>query len=429
MSIIEKKKGIFSTIGALTSLRNEGSNTNLTNSVKSINTKANDSMAFLLDILKTVVGGEVLKILVGNLLTDFLDKIELKMKPVITKQFIQSNSEVELPNAFKNGISFNIKKIDAYGKFKIKANSISNDLKFGVVPDFDNKLSEAIRNNGTEILYNGMKIKFEQATQLVTIKPEIGNLKIGEWFSNYVEGMKFYNKKEVVSNVLDAIFGTLSKSEGKSVNQILEELRIQHEVDNIVNNGTALFDLTKNTDLANNIKNGRTEYNMGCGYVYSELSEATISSVANAICLIDADANTASDALLECINPDNNEVIDTNIDSIKDNFFTRIINLIKEKVINAMILSPQILALKIIFDAITTGEDETVNIVNKVKDSRQFIKCIADMFVSMLCEYIFILVIAELRNLVLPIAEKIIKEKVNQTKRIIRSLIPVKFKL
>jgi len=428
MSIGERKQSIFNTIGALSSLHDENEIKRLKKTYSSIKTKSNDEIAFLLDILKQVVGGALLKQMIGGLLTDFFTKVETEMRTPLKKQFIQGNSNSPIPSSFTDGIRVPLKNIDPYSKFKIKTGTVADTLKFNAVPDFDTKVREAVLSQVPNIPYHNLLITFDQSTQSLIFKPDLSSATIGEWFANYIDTVSLINKQEVVTNVLDAIFGTITKSEDKSIDQILNELKAQQALNNLIDGNNDPLDLTRLANDANNIKNGTAEYDMGCGYIYSS-STTEFFSGATVNITTSTDPIFVGDTFESFITQDasNKSIIDDNASSVRDNFFTKIINMIKGKIINALVLSPQIIALRSISSTLSSGVTSTSdNILSEIDNSKQFIKCIAPVFISMMVDYIYVIVVSELSKLLTPIITKLVKEKTNQVKRIIRSLIPTK---
>jgi hypothetical protein len=324
------------------------------------------------------------------------------------------------------------KKIDVYKKFKIPSGSVSDTLKFNTIPDFDTIVKNSILNPGSSQSYGIISVQFDDITQKITLSPTVGStsLNIGDFFSQYIDQSSFVNKKEVVTKVLDSIFGTMTKSELKSINQVIEELKFQQALDNVINNTSDSIDLGTANNIANNIVSGSTEYNMSCGYIYSQIKEDDFANTVNGIVATN-DPNTVGNILENTVlnnsnnSSANNNTINNNASSIKDNFFTEIIKKLKNELIKSFVLSPQIIALKNILNAITTGNMSAPNTTTDyINESKNYIQCISKEMINMLSKYIYEIVLSELSKLLLPIIEKLIKEKTTQIKAILKSLIP-----
>ena len=88
MSLADNKRSIFTTIGSYSSLIEEGKRPRQSDLFPSINNK-DDIVPFLLDVLKTVAGTEVLKELIGGMFTKLIDTSEPQLKTALKKQFNQ----------------------------------------------------------------------------------------------------------------------------------------------------------------------------------------------------------------------------------------------------------------------------------------------------------------------------------------------------
>ena len=91
MSLIDEKSNVFTQLGALNSIRDDFNLPNRTNSLSSINNR-NEPVPFFLDILTVLVGSEVLKSTVGDLMTGFIRNVEPTLKTELTNQFVDFNS-------------------------------------------------------------------------------------------------------------------------------------------------------------------------------------------------------------------------------------------------------------------------------------------------------------------------------------------------
>ena len=88
MSLADKKRDVFTTIGSYNSLMEQGEAALQTDLFPSINNK-DDIVPFILDVLKTVAGTEAIKEAIGGLFGKLVDEVEPQLKTVLKKQFIQ----------------------------------------------------------------------------------------------------------------------------------------------------------------------------------------------------------------------------------------------------------------------------------------------------------------------------------------------------
>ena len=74
--------------------------------------------------MKVTVGSEAVKLVVGDLLTKFLDKTEASSKTILKKQFTDSNSDKQVSNEFKtSGYRVKAAKVDINKKLRSKITS------------------------------------------------------------------------------------------------------------------------------------------------------------------------------------------------------------------------------------------------------------------------------------------------------------------
>ena len=97
------------------------------------------------------------------------------------------------------------------------------------IPALNNKIHDAIDSAGTEVEFEGViKLTYLPDTESIRIKPigVVSTLTIGRFLASFVDSLVLFNKKEIVSTVMDGIFGTITASSNKSVDEIKNELEI-----------------------------------------------------------------------------------------------------------------------------------------------------------------------------------------------------------
>jgi len=432
MSLSDDKKNIFTTIGAYTSLKQERNLPDTTNLFSSINNKK-DVVPFLLDILKTVVGTDALKQLTGQLFTDFIDNVEPKIKAALNKQMIQYNAGDELPTCFITGILVPVKDIDIFGKLKTNPNSAEGSLLYGSTINFDKIAYQAILNAGTDTSYYNLYINYNEATDSFIFKPKLDivpNPTIGEWLGNFINDTVIINKKEFLSNVMNAIYGSITTNQNKTVEQIYNELQISKLIEQLIDDNDS-FEITQNEfdallQQAQALINGVIYYDMGCGVIGATLPLSGMTKLISEISG-STDSFVVGNAIEATINESTADVQETaaeNKQTIKDGFFQRLIKIIQQMLAQLMTTSPQIRALLAIISAFeNNGIVQIGNPKDDLKKFKIFLKCIIKEATKMINEFIFNLVITFLVALLAPIIKKIIREKINQYTDIIKSLI------
>jgi len=436
MSLSDNKKSVLDTIGAYSSLnQNEDKSFNQTkNSFSSVNNKK-ETIPYLLDVLKTVAGTEALKQLVGTMFSNFIEQTEPKLKKTLKKQFVQYNSDNTLPSNFKNnGVSIPVENLDTKSKFKTNPDSSTGSLLYdNTKPNFDKIGYQAILNEGTDIPYNNLLVNYNKNTDSFIFKPNIStnpNVTVNNWFTDYIDKTEIINKKEVMTGVIDYIFGSVTSNQNKTDEQIKNELEVDKLLEQLIDNNDSFQisqeDLDAIEKKANDLINGITYYDMGCGVISANLSLSGMSSLISNISGSTNGfeiANAIENSIDQASNSDQQST-DENKETIKDGFFNKIIKIFVVKISNSLTTAPQI---RMLLGISSSFQNNGNVILTKTKDDLQkykvIIKCIINDIIKLVGEFIFNLAVSYLIKLLTPIIKKIIKEKINQFKRIIKSLI------
>ena len=433
MSISSAKKDVFTTIGAFTSMKDKAKMPDTTNLFPSINNKK-DIVPFLLDILKTVVGSMALKQLTGQLFTDFIDGVEPKAKTMLTKQMTQSNSGSAIPLQFQStgaGYTVPLKNIDAYSKFKSSPSSPTGSLLYDTSkPNFDTAMHQAILN-GTAT-FNNLKLTYNSVTDAVTFNAAASSTSVGAWMGDYIKDAVLIDKKAFLTNTMNAIYGSVSKAQGKSVQQTYEELQISKLIEQLINDNDTFeispADYDELLQKAQELVDGVVYYDMGCGVMGATLP---LSGMTDLISQISGstDSNFVANKVDDTIGQstkNNPATTAQNIQTIRDGFFQRLIKAITLALSQAMTTAPQIRALLAIQSAI---QNNGVAMIGKAKDDLKkfkiFLKCMIQDMMRMINEYIFNMILVFLIALLDPIIREIVKEKINSYVGIIKSFLGV----
>src|ERR1035437_9266810 len=235
---------------------------------------------FLLDVLKVVVGSEALKQLTGELFTNFIAGVEPQMKSSLTKQTVQYNAGDSLPTGFKTtGINVPVKDIDVYAKLKTDPASAHGDLLYdNTKPNFDSKARQAIQNAGTDTTYNNMIIKYNSSTDSFNFKPTVASSSgtIGDWMGGYIKDTVIVDKKEFLTNTMNAVYGSVTANQNKTVEQVYQELQINKLLEQLIDDDNDSFEISQNDydallQKAQALVDGVVYYDMGCGMIGAKL--------------------------------------------------------------------------------------------------------------------------------------------------------------
>jgi len=432
MALTDDKKNVFTTIGAYTSLMQAKTPPEGNNTFSSIN-NSNEVVPFLIDILKIVVGTTALQQLTGELLTNFITTVEPDMKAGVKKQTIQQNSNEPLPGYFKtNGINVPVKNIDTNGKLKTNPNSETGNLLYdNSKPNFDNTAYQAIQNAGTDTTYNNLVINYNSSTDSFNFKPNLAtnsNPTIGDWTSSFIDNTTIVNKKEFMTNVTNSFYGTVTTNQNKSVNEVYNELLLKKLLEQLIAGNDSFVISPEDYDAllrqAQDLVNGTVNYNLGCGSMPAnfQLNDMTtlINNISNSV-----DPHYVGNQLNNTINNSVSDpsINDENKETIKDNFFHRLIEIITLMLATAATTSPQIRTLLAITSAFqNNGVVKIGDPKSDLANFKIYLNCIIKIAMKLINKFIYDLVVVFLIALISPVIKKILKEKINQYIGIIRSL-------
>jgi hypothetical protein len=248
----------------------------------------------------------------------------------------------------------------------------------------------------------------------------------------FIDDAVIIDKKSFVTNTVNAIYGTVSKNQGKSVEEVIQELEINKYLEMLMNDDDSFEISPEEYDAllrqAQDIVNGVVYYDMGCGILSASLS---MDKFTNLISNISGStdphyvSNQINDTIDESIQ--DKEAASQNKETIKDGSFMKIIKMIALTLAAALTTAPQIQAIM----AITVGiMNNGLVLFDKIKDIMKnlklFLKCIIKDAMKLINEFIFNTVKVYLIALITPIISRVIREKINQFVRIMKSLVSPK---
>ena len=231
---------------------------------------------------------------------------------------------------------------------------------------------------------------------------------------------------------MNAIYGSTTSNTGKSPEEVNKELQVNKAIEQLVDNNDDSFIISPNDydallQKAQELVNGVTYYDLGCGVMEAAFP---LSGLTNLVSKISGstDSFAVGNAIGNTISASTTNTSGTtaaNKQTIKDNFFQKIIKMIEQALANAISTSPQIKTIMAITSAF---QNHNIPILEEaladLKKFKVMIKCMISEMMQMLYQFIFNLVISYLVELLLPIIQKIIQEKINQYVGIIQSLTP-----
>jgi len=259
MSILGDKQEIFDKIGALKTLNEGLPSFNVSNSMSSVNNSDN-TIDFLLDLLKTLIGLNGIRTQVENFLTYNLPEVEKEMKDLLKnliKEFVACGSNPRIPNYLLNqnaGLNTSIKKVDFFNIFYTDPKSqlgslLYNDPNTGLASsDLNTFLYETLQQSLTPQDWTGANsnpvLTFTFRENGVTTNNEL-NVKASAYYSNpannkrlidllndFVDSVSLFEPDKIISGIIDILYGTVSFDSNKSQSQLASE----QELDTLINN-------------------------------------------------------------------------------------------------------------------------------------------------------------------------------------------------
>lgn len=269
MATKDKKKKIFGKIAAAKTLTEGMPKLKNTSSFPSINKKS-DTILFLTDLIKALVGFQALVTALVDTLIRSLPRIEREIKQVLKlelKSIVSCGVDPSLPPWFKStgaGIVIEVKKIDFADILRTDPNSVGGNLIYSdITPvltdsrDFNTFLygviSDPLNDGITQtwsrqtpqgILAPLLDITFNSLgtngnpNNTITIKanPSYDSKTLTDVNNDFIDSITLFSTENIVSKVMDLIYGSISSAIGKTIKQLTQEAQIGSIVDKMVNN-------------------------------------------------------------------------------------------------------------------------------------------------------------------------------------------------
>lgn len=257
MSIVDNKKKVFGKIAAAKTLTEGLPKLKLSSSFSSVNNNGN-SISFLSDLIKSLIGFNALVDAVVDILTHSLTKIEIEIKKALKvelKSIVSCGVDPHLPAWIKssgNGIVIELSKIDFMDILRTDPNSVGGKLLYNDItspltnsPDFNTFLFGVVQDDGiTHTWHNIIDVTFNSLgsgstpNNTLTLKanPSYNNKTLTDLNNDFVDSLTLFKTENIINQILDIIYGAISSSIGKSLKQLENEARINTIIDKMVEN-------------------------------------------------------------------------------------------------------------------------------------------------------------------------------------------------
>jgi hypothetical protein len=462
MSVLSKKQKVFGNIAAAKTLTESMPKLKLSSSFPSVNNKG-DTITFLTDLIKALIGYIALVNAIVDILTNSLAKIEKEIKKALKtelKSIVSCGVDPSLPSFIKStgsGIVIEVKKVDFLDLFKTDATTKVGNLLYNDVTspltdssDFNTFLYGVIQNDGTQFTWkdkNGVGLLDVKFTSLgtgsipnntLTLKanPAYDNKSLNDLNNSFIDSLTLFNTENIVSRIIDIIFGSISVSISKTRKQLETEEKINAVVDKMVNDDlNAKESEDENYFTFNNDEISLIERRSGerqRGVVKIKTSTTVDGSVP--VTSLTAFTNDMSSATTP---QDKKKALANNLDnmandsanninngtdkvSVKLNFVQSIIsNLIKA--IIGIVLSPKIVMIFLVNYKIVYGPTATFgDAIDFIKKNRKLFKAIMKKIAGMIIRILLAIAMQKIAKLV---ADAAIKKNIDKNKNKVSQLL------
>lgn len=270
-TVVDKKNKVFGKIAAARTLTEGMPQLKLSSSMPSINNNG-DSVSFLTDLIKVLVGFDILVGSVVDILTHALPEIEREVKKALKmelKGIVNCGVDPHLPTWFQStgtGVFVEINKIDFIDQLRIDPTSIGGSLLYNNIPpqlassDFNTFLFYVIQDaTVTHSWKNIIDITFfpvgsgnrPNNSLVLKANASYNNKTLTDFNNNFIDSLILFEIPNVLNGIIDILFGSIAISVGKSLRQLEGEARVNDIVDRFVNNNNE-YAITDNYFAFNN---------------------------------------------------------------------------------------------------------------------------------------------------------------------------------
>jgi hypothetical protein len=479
MSILDKKNKIMADVASLNTINEGLPKLKKTNSFSSIN-GSGDSVGFLMDLTKSLVGYKEMIDNLSDFLTRKLPEIESAIKKDLKKEIKQLCScsvNPSIPAWFRSGgagVVLNISDVDFFGITKVDPESpygalIYEDYQAGVnSKDFNTFLFSNITQNKSDYTPNGgsistwgtstttqpiLDIKFSPVgtTENNVIKfnsnANYDNKTLYEFNVNLIDSISLFGSPDTLSSdkilnlLVDDLFGTISSKINKSKSQLQKEEEIKECLNCILNSddGEAIDDsffsfsneqLIKINEKANNRKNGvgiiDTYDNREVSVPIDSLLQTTqnfadaTSNTTSPIPILEQQHTSIKNALntLADLQAQNETSEDKN--TVKNNFLLELVKSLA-KGIMTIVMSPKLISVYAINYQILYGQNETYDgPIDFIKKNKNLIKSLSKTILELVIKLLLTLIIKFLSK---KLSQKFAQDEIERGKNYIAQIL------
>ena len=257
MGLIDQKGKIFGKISAARTVA-EGLPKLVPNpSFPSIN-NSGDVIAFLVDMLKSLVGIDQLREIVVDTLAYRLDEIEVVIKVAMKlslKELVNCGTDPSIPTYIQStgsGITTETNKVDFFDILKTDPITPEGKLLYTDTQaspltssnDCNTFLYGTVQNDGiVETWKSLLNVRFDSVNfspipnNTLTFNSNIAfdSKTLTDFNNSYIDSIDLFDSKNLLNKIMDLLFGSLSVKLNKTTSQLKKEEEINSIINNIVN--------------------------------------------------------------------------------------------------------------------------------------------------------------------------------------------------
>ena len=455
MSILSQKQQIFGRVAATRTLIEGLPKLRTNSSFPSINNNG-DTMTFLCDLIKSLIGYEALQQAISNTLTYSLKELEKDIKAELKseiKSIVSCGVNPSLPDFIKStgaGIDLKVNQIDFTDLMLTSPTSDAGKMLYNSITpnlidstDFNTFLYQTIQNDGTpenwghitanqDILtftFNSIDVSGVKPNNTLNVKANSNydNKSLTDLNNNFIDSLTLFNTENLLTRLVETVFGTISNTVGKSLKQIENESKINTVIGKISNSNSKdvindkYFTFTNAENAAHQAsaiaKKSGTQTITTTGPTVTSVSFKTLQTAHTSI----AGSTTTlqkSVAVNNSLSSMGSEIASSSSNvgdhqAIKLNFIQELINNLI-KVVMSTILSPKVITLFVINFKIIYGPNANFSdTIDFLKQNKNFIHSITKKIGGLIIKMLLQLALKELTKL---ISDAITKQQIDKNK-------------
>lgn len=447
MSILDKKRKVFGSIAAEKTLIESMPQLKLSSSIPSINNNG-DSITFLTDLIKSLIGYGALVKSVVDILTHSLGDIEVEIKKNLKTQLkgiVSCGVNPSIPAFIKStgsGIVINVKKIDFLDQLKVDPRSTSGKLMYNdVTPnlldssDFNTFLYQVIQEDGITRTWKGiLDVTFVSLdpnginpnnSLIIKANPAYNSKKLDDLNNDYIDSLELFNTESMVNKIVDILYGSITVNLSKTRKQLEAEAKINTVVDKFVtadagdtiDNSYFTFDnveMSKIETEADNRKRGIVKIKASTD-IDASIAESTLTDFNTAMGTA-VTVQTKKDVLTTSLDSMANETAkdssnQSDNQTIKLNFIQQIIDTLIKSIVG-VVLSPKVVTTFLINFKIIYGESaEFTDGVDFIYKNKELMRKIIKQITLEIVQFLVVIAMKKIAELVAESQIKKQKEK------------------